>query len=113
VKSSPLISPSVSGRASRYNSLSSTHRESFGFKEDLLISIVLHNLLVYMLMMGLRPQRTMELIQSFAARSRLAIGEERLLQQTLKHIEACVEKNVRKLGGEGRGWRGCCSLILV
>lgn len=80
----------------RYNSLSVSQRQLFGFEEDNLISIVLHNLLVYMLMMGLGPQKTMELVQRFSARTRLAIGEERLLQQTLQYTEQCIEEDVRE-----------------
>ena len=79
----------------RYNSLNVTRRHVFGFEEDNLISIILHNLLVYMLMMGLGPHKTTDLIHKFSAQTRLAVGEERLLQQTLKYIEKCMEEDVR------------------
>ncbi len=74
---------------------------------------MLHDLLVYMLMVGLDPQRTMELIQRFAAQTRLAIGEERLLQQTLKHIEKCIEENVSKSCGHLGGDYGIQYLIEI
>ena len=81
---------------SRYTSLSEAHRQAFGSEEDTLLSLVLHNLLVYMLMVGLSPEETTDLIHRLMARTRLATAEERLLQQTLKH----VEQNVREGGGQ-------------
>ena len=80
---------------SRYTSLSEAHRQTFGSEEDTLLSLVLHNLLVYMLMVGLSPEETTDLIHRLMARTQLATAEERLLQQTLKH----VEQNVREGGG--------------
>jgi len=82
---------------SRYSSLSEAHRQAFGSEEDTLLSLVLHNLLVYMLMVGLSTEETTDLIHRLMARTRLATAEERLLQQTLKH----VEQNVRE-GGQAR-----------
>ena len=60
---------------------------------------MLHNLLVYMLMVGLSPEEMTDLIHRLTARTRLATAEERLLQQTLKH----VEQNVRERGKRNRG----------
>jgi len=71
----------------RYSSLSEAHRQAFGSEEDTLLSLVLHNLLVYMLMVGLSTEETTDLIHRLMARTRLATAEERLLQQTLKHVE--------------------------
>ena len=45
-----------------------------------------------MLMVGMSQEETAMLIHRFAARTRLATSEEKLLQQTLKYIE----QNVRK-----------------
>lgn len=67
----------------------------FASEEDNLLSIILHNLLVYMLMVGLSPRDTTEIVHRFSARTRLAVVEERLMQQTLKHIEQCIEEEVR------------------
>ena len=58
------------------------------------MSAILHNLLVYMLMVGLTPHETTENIHRFSARTRLAIIEEKLLQRTMKHIEECIEEDV-------------------
>ena len=91
----------------RYSSLSEAHRQAFGSEEDTLLSLVLHNLLVYMLMVGLSPEETTDLIHRLMARTRLATAEERLLQQTLKH----VEQNVREGGGQVGGVGGCFCLF--
>ena len=85
----------------RYNSLSESHRQTFGFEEDNLLSIILHNLLVYMLVVGLTPQDTTGIVHRFSARTRLAIVEERMMQQTLKHIEQCIEEDVRNNNKKG------------
>ena len=74
----------------RYNSLPEVHRRTFGSEEDHLLSIVAHNLLVYMLMVGLSPKETMLLINNFTARTRLATFEEKLLQQTIRYVERNV-----------------------
>ena len=93
----------------RYSSLSEAHRQAFGSAEDTLLSLVLHNLLVYMLMVGLSPEETTDLIHRLTARTRLATAEERLLQQTLKHVEQNVRERERKYGewekerGRGEG----------
>ena len=81
---------------SRYSSLSEAHRQAFCSEEDTLLSLVLHNLLVYMLMVGLSPEETTDLIHRLMARTRLATAEERLVQQTLEHME----QNVREGGGQ-------------
>ena len=80
----------------RYKILPESHRRSFGSEEDNLLSIIAHNLLVYMLMVGLTAKETMDMIQGFTARTRLSTLEERLLQQTIKH----VEQNVRNFWRE-------------
>ena len=64
----------ISVSLSRYLSLSEAHCQAFGSEEDTLLSLVL---LVYML-----PD----------ARTQLGTAEERLLQQTLNHME----QNVRE-----------------
>ena len=71
----------------RYSSLSEAHRQAFGSEEDTLLSLLLHNLLVYILMVGLSPEETTDLIHCLMARNRLL--------QTLEH----VEQNVREGGG--------------
>ena len=75
---------------SRYNTLHEEDRREFGLEEDNLLSIVLHDLLVFMLMVGLGQEETAMLIHRFAAKIRLATSEEKLLQQTLKYIEQNV-----------------------
>ena len=75
----------------RYNTIPEVEKHAFGLEEDNLLSIILHDLLVFMLMVGLSQGETAMLIHRFAARTRLATSEEKLLQQTLKYIE----KNVR------------------
>ena len=85
---------------SRYSSLSEAHRQAFGSEEDTLLSLVLHNLLVYMLMVGLSPEETTDLIHRLMARTQLATAD----QQTLKH----VEQNVREGGGAGVPWIFLC-----
>ena len=82
----------------RYSSLSEAHRQAFGSAEDTLLSLVLHNLLVYMLMVGLSPEETTDLIHRLTARTRLATAEERLLQQTLKHVEQNVRERGKRVG---------------
>ena len=62
-----------------------------------MLSILLHNLLVCMLAVGLSPHDTTEIVHRFSARTRLAVMEEKLLQQTLKHIEQCIEEDVREM----------------
>ena len=64
---------------------------AFGVEEDYLLSLVLHNLLVYMLMVGMSAEETTDFIHRLTARTRLATAEEKLLQKTLK----LVEQNVR------------------
>ena len=71
----------------RYNSLAEAHRLAFGFEEDDMLSLILHNLLVYMLMVGMGTEETLETVQRLAAKTRLATIEEKLLNQTLKHVE--------------------------
>ena len=93
----------ISVSLSRYSSLSEAHRQAFGSEEDTLLSLVLHNLLVYMLMVGLSKEETTDLIHRLMARTRLATAEERLLQQTLKHVEQNVREGVWRAGGWG-GW---------
>lgn len=74
----------------RYNTLPEEEKHEFGLEEDNLLSIILHDLLVFMLMVGLSREETTMLIHRFAARIRLATSEEKLLQQTLKYIEQKV-----------------------
>ena len=74
----------------RYNTLPEEEKHEFGLEEDNLLSIILHNLLVFMLMVGMSQEETAMLIHRFAARIRLATSEEKLLQQTLKYIEQKV-----------------------
>ena len=74
----------------RYNTLTNEDRHEFGLEEDNLLSIILHDLLVFMLMVGMDHEETTMLIHRFAARTRLATSEEKLLQQTLKYIEKNV-----------------------
>ena len=69
-----------------------------------------------MLMVGLSPEETTDLIHRLTARTRLATAEERLLQQTLKHVEQNVrergkmegewEEEIRGEGKEGGGGGG-------
>lgn len=74
----------------RYNSLADGHRQAFGFEEDDMLSLILHNLLVYMLMVGMGTEETLDIVQRLAAKTRLATIEEKLLHQTLKHVEEKV-----------------------
>ena len=60
--------------------------------------MILHNLLVCMLLVGLSPQETTEIVHRFSARTRLATVEEKLLHQTLKYVEKCVEEEVSAQG---------------
>lgn len=78
----------------RHVSLSEEHQQAFGLEEDNLLSVLLHNLLVYMLMVGVGQQETTGFIHRFTARSRLATVEEKLLQQTLKHVELHTSSEV-------------------
>ena len=78
----------------RYNILSEAHRQAFGSEEDNLLSLILHDLMVYMLMIGLSPGDTAGLVHRLMARTRLAIAEERQLQLTLKHVEQQVGPNI-------------------
>lgn len=55
-----------------------------------MLSLILHNLLVYMLMVGMGTEETLETVQRLAAKTRLATIEEKLLNQTLKHVEEKV-----------------------
>lgn len=80
----------------RYNTLPEEEKHEFGLEEDNLLSIILHDLLVFMLMVGLSQQETAMLIHRFAARIRLATSEEKLLQQTLKYIEQKVRMKTRQ-----------------
>lgn len=54
-----------------------------------------------MLVVGLTPQDTTGIVHRFSARTRLAIVEERMMQQTLKHIEQCIEEDVRNNNKKG------------
>ena len=74
----------------RYNSLLEGHRQAFGAEEDYLLSLVLHNLLVYMLATGMSPGDTTDVIHRLTARTRLATLEEKQLQKTLKLVEQNV-----------------------
>lgn len=76
----------------KYNSLSGAEQQAFSFEEDSLLSILFHDLLVCMLAVGLSPHDTTQIIHRFSARTRLAVMEEKLLQQTLKHIEQSLEE---------------------
>ena len=55
-----------------------------------MLSLILHNLLVYMLMVGMGTEETLDIVQRLAAKTRLATIEEKLLHQTLKHVEEKV-----------------------
>lgn len=79
----------------RYNTLTEEDRHLFGLEEDNLLSIILHNLLVFMLMVGMGQEETSMLIHCFAAKTRLATSEEKLLQQTLKYIEKKVRLQLK------------------
>ena len=75
----------------RYNSLPATCRNTFGYAEDALISIALHNLLVFMLMVGMSTDESLDLCQRLSAKTRLATVEEKLLQQTMQELEVCLK----------------------
>lgn len=66
------------------------YRNAFGYEEDTLLSIALHNLLVFMLMVGVDKDETLEMCQRMSARTRLATAEEKLLQQTLHELEVPI-----------------------
>lgn len=83
----------------RYNILPESHRRSFGAEEDHLLSIIAHNLLIYMLMVGMGSKVTMDLVQGFTARTRLATVEEKLLQRTMQHVEQNVCTLYIDIGG--------------
>lgn len=85
--------PNLTVRPYRYNILPGSHHRSFGSEEDNLLSIIAHNILVYMLMVGLTAKETMDMVQGFTARTRLATFEERLLQQTIRHVEQNVGRD--------------------
>lgn len=74
----------------RYNSLPSSKRRSFGYEEDALLSIVLHNILIFLLMVGISPSDTMDVCHRISARTRLATAEEKLLQVTMSELEKAV-----------------------
>ena len=74
----------------RYNSLSEGHRQAFGADEDYLLSLILHNLLVYMLALGKTAAETTDIIHRLTARTRLATLEEKQLQKTLRIVEQNV-----------------------
>ncbi|XP_011405011.1 PREDICTED: MAP kinase-activating death domain protein-like [Amphimedon queenslandica] len=71
----------------RYNSLPCSSRLNFGYEEDTLLSIVLHNVLVFLLMIGISPKETMDVCHRISARTRLATAEEKLLQETMSELE--------------------------
>jgi hypothetical protein len=70
----------------RYDSLPDTKRHKFGYEEDNLLSIILHNLLIFLLMIGISPNETMDISQRISARTRLATVEEKLLQSTMSEL---------------------------
>lgn len=72
----------------RYNSLPLSKRQEFSYKEDTLLSVILHNILVFLLMVGVSPFDTLDLCHRLSAKTRLATAEEKLLQQTLRELEA-------------------------
>ena len=78
----------------RYNSLSEAHRQAFGADEDYLLSLVLHNLLVYMLALGKTPGETTDFVHRLTARTRLATLEEKQLQKALRLVEQDVSSLV-------------------
>ena len=61
-----------------------------------MLSLILHNLLVYMLMVGMGTEETLDIVQRLAAKTRLATVEEKLLHQTLKHVEEKVNEMLCK-----------------
>ena len=81
----------------RYNSLPATCRSTFGYAEDALISIALHNLLVFMLMVGMTTDESLDLCQRLSAKTRLATAEEKLLQQTMQELEVSLKNHLASL----------------
>ena len=77
----------------RYNSLPVFRRQAFGYEEDTLLSIVLHNVLIFLLMVGISPGETMDICHRISARTRLATVEEKLLQVTMNELEKAVSLN--------------------
>ena len=67
-----------------------SQRQLFGYEEDTLLSIILHNILVFLLMIGISPEETLDVCQRLSARTRLATAEEKLLQQTLSELKNAV-----------------------
>ena len=67
-----------------------SQRQLFGYEEDTLLSIVLHNILIFLLMIGISPEETLDVCQRLSARTRLATAEEKLLQQTLSELKNAV-----------------------
>ena len=47
-----------------------------------------------MLVVGLSPRETTEIVHRFSARTRLSMVEEKLLHRTLQHVEEGIEKEV-------------------
>ena len=74
----------------RYDSLGVSQRQLFGYEEDTLLSIILHNILIFLLMIGISPEETLDVCQRLSARTRLATAEEKLLQQTLSELKNAV-----------------------
>lgn len=74
----------------RFNSLSLADRLEFSYEEDTLLSVILHNVLLFLLMMGVSPKDTIDLCHRLSAKTRLASVEEKLLQQTLSELENFV-----------------------
>lgn len=62
----------------------------FAYEEDILLSVILHNVLLFLLMMGVSPRDTIDLCRRLSAKTRLASIEEKLLQQTLAELEDAV-----------------------
>lgn len=78
----------------RYNSLPSSNRQFFAYEEDTLLSIVLHNILIFLLMIGISPKETMDVCHRISARTRLATAEEKLLQATMSELENAVSFSI-------------------
>lgn len=71
----------------RYNRLPLIKRQEFSYEEDTLLSVILHNLLLFLLMMGVTKKDAIDLCHRLSAKTRLASVEEKLLQQTLNELE--------------------------
>ena len=76
--------------ACRYTALPLAKRVEFSYEEDTLLSVILHNVLVFLLMMGVSSKHTIDLCHRLSAKTRLASMEEKLLQQTLTELEDVV-----------------------